>query len=221
MDRAHEHLDDLDGEARACIERYRNGIARSIDAQRGLYLYNFGQLNPPDYRLGVLIGEVAHALRAALNHIAYALAPTVEYIQFPIFDEGAKCSEALRDFPPESRKELRRWQPYNAGKHAHDHPLWIVHRLDIVEKHQCVPTFPVSVSMGRPALRGHNQDGDAILAVPAIAGMPEPDLYPDLALHVSLDPFPKATKLVPLTSLRDAYDLVRTKVIPSVEKVMP
>src|SRR5687768_2236284 len=158
VDRAGEHLADLAAEADGCVQRYKDGITHSLDVERSLYLYNFGQLNTPEYRLGILAGEVAHSLRSALNHIAHALVPSAEKIDFPIFDNGSRCSRALQDFPPEFRNELRRWQPYNAGKHAHDHPLWVIHRLDIVEKHQCVPASPVSVSMGRPTIIGHDKD---------------------------------------------------------------
>jgi hypothetical protein len=86
--RAGTHVNTLDAEFAEWCERYPHGLVaipevEEIDPATGEYIASFTfDVNPPDW--GVIIGEVLHDIRSALNHLVVVVAETpTGKTQFP------------------------------------------------------------------------------------------------------------------------------------------
>ena len=145
LQRAEEHFGEFLHEQAAFLQRNPYRMLREHDLGRGegYFLWRAKIVESPPYeKWASLIGECAHALRAALDHTAYAVVNRKELVTeksaFPILDDPGKWNTAHpRDLPgvaPEVLAEVELLQPYNGGQD--DDPLWIVHLLDIIDKHR-------------------------------------------------------------------------------------
>ncbi len=121
----------------------------------GTHVFTF-EVREPLPPFGLLVGDVVHCLRSALDQIAYALANRPErQIYFPISNSDptkltAKQRASWRDrlsiFPAEARQAIEDLQPFR-GLGTED-PLWRIHELDRVDKHQLIPTVLPIVKLG-------------------------------------------------------------------------
>jgi hypothetical protein len=147
LQRAEEHFGQLGHEHQAFLNRnpYRMLREHDLGEGEGHFVWRAKIVEHPPYeKWASLIGECAHALRSALEHTAYALVNTPNFVTdktaFPILDDPAKWQSAhSNDLPCVSQPvltEVEGLQPYHAGKKAADDPLWIVHMLDIIDKHR-------------------------------------------------------------------------------------
>ena len=75
-------------------------------------------------------------------------------VAFPILVERPRGKKAKRKFlsnlakmPPSARREILRVQPYRDGKNARSHPLWVLHQLDIIDKHRQITAMGGRFSM--------------------------------------------------------------------------
>lgn len=111
----------------------------------------------PKIRLATLTGEVVHDLRSALDHLAWQL--VLENGGTPIEGAGGTFWPIL-EAPPADPKRLnltggasvpaaalvQESQPYYPWDTRADwHPLWLLHRLSIIDKHQRVPIHGVGL----------------------------------------------------------------------------
>jgi hypothetical protein len=111
-------------------------------------------LPDPPPLIGLLIGDCVHNLRSALDHIVYALVssnpdrpsgtPSTQTM-FPIRDTHAGYRhqiEKLRrldGLPDAAAALVDRMQPYHTRESGGDHtlhPLWILDKLDNIDKHR-------------------------------------------------------------------------------------
>jgi hypothetical protein len=145
LQRAEEHFGDLRLEQLQFLARNPYRMLREHDLGKGErhYLWRAKIVEHPPYeKWASLIGESAHALRSALEHTAYALVNTPTFVTdktaFPILDEAGKWSSAHpKDLPgvkPDVLTEVEGLQPYKRFKDRD--PLWVVHLLDIIDKHR-------------------------------------------------------------------------------------
>lgn len=101
-------------------------------------------------RFSILTGEIIHHWRSCLDHIVWIFS-SAEYraqhetlIQFPIFRKPLDTKHLKRfegqiggiPNPGPVRDRICEMQPYNFTPNALDSPLWIIHDMDIVDKHQ-------------------------------------------------------------------------------------
>jgi len=101
-------------------------------------------------RFSVLSGEIVHHLRSCLDHIIWELSdePTRSskdgiYLEFPILDtrptpetEGSRYSRKVKGVTSVAAlKIIGELQPYNRIP-ADSDPLWIIHKMDIADKHR-------------------------------------------------------------------------------------
>lgn len=145
LQRAEEHFGQLRLEQLTFLSRNPYRILREHDLGKGEphYLWRAKIVEHPPYeKWASLIGECAHSLRAALEHTAYSLVNTPAFVTektaFPILDDRSKwASSHPKDLPgvtPQVLAEVENVQPYNRWKNQD--PLWIVHMLDIIDKHR-------------------------------------------------------------------------------------
>ncbi len=114
-----------------------------------------GQVTPNDLNWGLIVGDIAHNLRSALDHLIYQLAllngqPTScsKKTAFPIcideqsFARGRWKAELY--IHPAAFAFVEELQPYKAanlaGKRAESSYLWTVSELDIIDKHRMLIT---------------------------------------------------------------------------------
>jgi len=120
---------------------------------------------PPSLDWGIHIGEIAHNLRSALNHLIYQLAllnssnkpETVagdKRLQFPIFlDKGefeTKGGKMIKLLKSEHKASIERLQPYNSSSSPHletidlakwsgrDSPLFWLEEINNADKHRII-----------------------------------------------------------------------------------
>ena len=160
LDRADKHLNELKTKVDGFANRQPYDLIRDDKPELGYYVYDFRFTRTPPRRWGVIIGDITHNLRSALDHLAWALASlTVKGgrpsrdTAFPIFTEWKSSSpkpfqKMVRQMPPASHKIIERLQPHNDGDLAGKHPLAILAYLSNRDKHQLLA--PIGTILNAP-----------------------------------------------------------------------
>jgi hypothetical protein len=156
LQRAEEFLGQLRAEHDRFVRRNPYRMLREMDAEPDYYVWRAKIVEPPPLeRWGSLTGECVHALRSAPDHTAYELVrvnrPSSEYSEFPIFkDRGGWDSKGKQKLPGVERKVLAQvqWlQPYRRDGELD--PLWVIHDLDIIDKHRRLNLVSPTLSHSR------------------------------------------------------------------------
>ena len=93
--RAGDHLQTLDSESRRFVEDYPYRLDPQYNQQSRELVVSIRSIRQPEVlppaRLGVVLGDVLHNLRSALDHLVWQLAmigtgPKAPLNQFPIFN---------------------------------------------------------------------------------------------------------------------------------------
>jgi hypothetical protein len=155
LDRAYEHLRALDAETAAFYDGCLEGghpyeIGAEFRADSSEYVFTIKVLREPPPLIGLLLGDFAHNLRAALDHLVCALAmdagASCDTTQHPICsaerDYLKKAPNWLAGVRAEHRALIDGTQPYHAGASAEEHFLSIIQWLDNTDKHRALhPAF--------------------------------------------------------------------------------
>lgn len=108
--------------------------------------------------IGVVLGDIVHNLRSALDHLAWQLSilagndPPPSGTEFPVFrDEPKYCAEKgdgsprpgsglfkIRGLAEEDRAIIKGAQPFQIDDPLSD-PLWVLHDLANIDKHRVCP----------------------------------------------------------------------------------
>lgn len=163
IERANEHLRVLDAET----ARFYEGTAAEgkpyvVESEfrpdSSEYVFTVKTKREPPLRLGILLGDFAHNLRSALDHLVCQLAllnaPTdCSTTQFPICFKPVRFNELtgnwLKGVSTRHRAAIEKAQPYESRK-PEDHALAILDWVDRVDKHRAVhPAFGFFVDPGR------------------------------------------------------------------------
>jgi hypothetical protein len=146
LQRAEEHFGQLSHEHAAFLGRnpYRMLPEDDPDREGHAFLWRAKIIeHPPLEKWSSLIGECAHALRAALDHTAYALVNRAAIVSekrpaFPILDDRARWAsyhpDKLPGIPPDALALIEQMQPYNGTTVGV--VLGNVNQLDITDKHR-------------------------------------------------------------------------------------
>lgn len=144
IDRAQEQL----GELRAESDRFLGSVPFELfsenDAATGELVVRCRVRAAPPGRIAIISGEIVHGLRSALDHVVWQLVlanahqPTSK-TEFPVFADERRYAEAaarkIAGVSDEAAHRIRELQPFIAGQRHRDHALWLVHELDIEDKH--------------------------------------------------------------------------------------
>lgn len=163
LKRADKHLAALDRKRRAFLDQEGGGIVGHFDSDASEYVFRFGG-DPPDSRIGLIVGEFAHNLRATLDNLVWQIvllrggSPTSK-TQYPIYKswEGYQSSGwMLRGVGADDRAVIEATQPFEHGGNPEHSYLALLAWLNNVDKHRFVhvgfalpATSPITVSYGR------------------------------------------------------------------------
>lgn len=144
IERADEHLAALDREIDAFLDEEDRRVVGHFEADSSEYVFKFTG-EPPNPRLGLIVGEFAHNLRAALDNLVWQLvrlrggSPT-RRTEFPIYVSRKRYRDrgrsALRGVSADDRAAIEAIQPYHAGERAPDTHLAVLAWLNNVDKHR-------------------------------------------------------------------------------------
>lgn len=134
----------------------------------------------------LLVGDVVHGLACALDHLVYQLSLSHQ-IQSGIPDASQRCDGHKTHFPifavksPDSERTIKkrlklmaqapadfinRMQPYqraaDLGLDALQDPLWILFRLDVIDKHRVVLTTNELVTPTELTISSPGEEPDVI-----------------------------------------------------------
>jgi hypothetical protein len=157
LDRAGEHLETLDAETVAFIERKPYRVVRKYYAKTCHITWRFAEDEaPPLTRWGVLIGDVVHEVSSALDHIAWQFALKTRpkpsrSTAFPVCVhpgdwENKSTRGMLQHIGEDERTFIKRKQPYPAlhGKTPEEHVFAMLKLLSRIDKHQVIPAAAVA-----------------------------------------------------------------------------
>jgi hypothetical protein len=234
IERAGKHLNNLERHMRLFREKQPEVLTHQPEPDAADYVYY--RLGQAPASFGLFVGDFAHNLRSALDHLAWQLALLTtktpgDRTEFPIFEKepekGFLTAEGVKrrigDIPDEAQRLIEALQPYHRPEGAQRDPLWQLHRLDVIDKHRLLvaqathPTFPLMLN-DRQRTMGQVRrldDGTIVLRVPGWAN-PQQTFEPHYAVGI--------TFLIPVDAqggvgvgsqvLRGIYDAVRDDVVP-------
>jgi len=159
--RAEHHFETLYGEFKEFIEREPQPFGISIsyfDADTGYYVCKAIVTASPPIRLGVVLGDVIHNARSALDHLVWQLViangktPTRSNA-WPIVTNPnewkSSAAKRLKGVHTRQIKLIDQGQPYKAGRSARNTFPGMLQSLSNTDKHQIVhPTFALMVDPG-------------------------------------------------------------------------
>jgi hypothetical protein len=166
---AAQHLQRLHAE----IGRYLNGEQgitplRNHQADGETILFEIPNLGTPPEALSLVVGDILHNLRSALDYLAWQLVlanggTPNEHTQFPIHDSRLTSSGKSRAVQIAGGVGaaviplLEGLQPYLHAHSAKSHPLSILKRLSNIDKHRRLhvvrgATTPVQIVLKRKGL---------------------------------------------------------------------
>jgi hypothetical protein len=153
IERGRKHIIDFYNAKKAFLESRPFTFTHQEDPDTGHVIVSIADIRPVPSELSLIIGDAIHNLRSALDLLACQLVKLsvndhdCAYTYFPV-------SESSRKFRDELKKDkmqlmgkrvisiLERLQPYRGGER---NVLWVLHRLDIQDKHRLLIVAPTSI----------------------------------------------------------------------------
>ena len=219
------HLKTLDAYASKVLGSRDNEISSYLDPNDGSYVFVIDWNPIPDYELSLLIGDAAHNMRSALDHLAYLFFPS-DGTEFPIYSDP--LNPALRrklDWFPDNgaRAYVESLQPHHRTYEGLK--LGLLHDIDRFDKHRFLIMAPSNFTIptsGPHCLRVLDKGCMEL----RILSPTEDDieyydgLKPKFRLMLSLAPVPPGD-VFPISHLREIYNLLCYDVIPRLSCFLP
>ncbi len=185
LKRADHHLKLAKSEIERWLEDKPWAMTAELQADTGETILSIEVTTEPPAPLIHCIGDCIHNLRASLDHLAYALAIANKVmlteeesfgISFPIFRERdvrypdgltPRGRRRIKHLGDEAQAAINELQPFHAGHDAVSHWLWLLEKLNNIDKHRRLLITTVNL-------------GGIILGVPSRSqiGMWEPYIGP-------------------------------------------
>jgi hypothetical protein len=165
LKRSNENIKNLDAEVAAFFQEGKYPVLPEHGNKLLLEAIEYHKNRVLPLRFSVLAGEIVHHLRSCLDHIAWQFS-SHQYrkdhfrrIEFPIFDKKPIDKESIARYERKVkgitdssvRMLIESHQPYKAPDPI-DHPLLILHKMDIFDKHRelilSVPTGSRQLPVG-------------------------------------------------------------------------
>lgn len=169
---------------------YAGDPTPSVDLAKGIHVYRVETRHAIPHRIATLAGEILQGMRSALDYVAWQLALAKSdtpppMTAFPIFLSEKLYSRdkdrSIGGIDAAVHPLFDSVQPYHSGDRAHEHALWVLHRLANDDKHRVphiVGSLPSGVSVSRPVgvdlgvttTVGPFEDGQEIATIGIIGG---------------------------------------------------
>jgi hypothetical protein len=165
VERAKKHLTDLKLARDRFVDSKPYRITREYDPQTRYNTYRVFDVQIPDVEIALIAGDVIHNLRSALDHLAYQLvlvngAVPTKQTAFPVFDDAAKHKAGLagkvKGMAQSAIDAINATESYQGGKGA---GLWVIHYLDIADKHHALLTTLINVTGSSFTIPGYWERG--------------------------------------------------------------
>ncbi len=175
VERAKKHLSDLEPALNRFMDSEPYKITTEPDSQSGNNIYRIFDIKAPPVDFGLIAGDVIHCLRSSLDHLACQLvlingSTPNRQTAFPIFDDSTKYMTGLAGkimgMSQHAIDVINITEPYQGGKGA---GLWILHYLDIADKHHTLltPLFNVTeIDFTIPGFWEHDYRGVGRVSFP-------------------------------------------------------
>jgi hypothetical protein len=181
LERADENLHNLGAEVSRFFQECRYPVMPKLqDKEHAKALAYYRALVIPP-RFSVLSGEIVHHLRSCLDHIIWELSDGAtrnskdgRYLEFPILEtrptpenKSIRYDRKIKGVQHVGALQLiEKFQPYHRVAPSID-PLWIVHQMDIADKHRELVLTQSSGFMQGPwelmmQVRGHLTTGEPL-----------------------------------------------------------
>jgi hypothetical protein len=149
LDRAKQHTDDLEATIVAFHQTNPYHVITEDEPHTGRRTAKIGsEPQPIPPAVPLILGDAIHALRSSLDYFAYAAVPTpTEQTMFPVVRHGrvpkpAELRSLVKGRVAGASAQLQRalcdLEPYLGGKGEY---VWLIHHLDIVDKHRLLVTI--------------------------------------------------------------------------------
>lgn len=153
LTRGEEHLETLDFEITQLFAQPNppgSSIRAKVDQEDSSWVITIVETDPLPIRLGVLVGDVLHNFRSALDQLVFELAfmdtggTEIETTQFPAsrclanFNGLRVQQRLLSGLTTRHRATIKRFQPYRGWDGDGPHPLALLDDLSNDDKHRVV-----------------------------------------------------------------------------------
>ncbi|MCH7620453.1 MAG: hypothetical protein IH870_00985, partial [Chloroflexi bacterium] len=176
LKRADHHLKELDRKIGDFIDRKPYRMTRQINPQQTHYIYRTQLHRQPPATWSVIVGDIIHNLRSALDNMVYSLCtrPSRD-TAFPLFANAnvGTFNRMTAHVPENAITDIKALQPYNYGEElAARHPLTALRVLSNADKHKTIhlsyisPQFPLIGTNGQVAYVRTLQDGSVEFSLP-------------------------------------------------------
>ncbi len=154
--RAREHLHAADAISTEFLQSYIYSVKSKIQRD-GRHTIRIAEAKPIPPMFGITLGEVAHQIRSALDHLMFVLArPTttreLESVQFPIYATRQRFRRNARRLMPGVKRGVvsvvASFQPYHSATQPKTILLRQLQEIDNWSKHRKLPLTAVSVQSG-------------------------------------------------------------------------
>jgi hypothetical protein len=167
IERASQHANALNATVQRWVDDRPYKLSVDVDGETGEQVcrIHIERMPPPEW--SVVVGEVVHGLRTALDHAVYALsAPSSGGkppggTEFPIFKDEPNFRNTkrpgglwkIRGLGEAAEKVVVSVQPFNhAGGEPERHPLWVLQQLSNADKHRSLNLMGTALGLGKLSL---------------------------------------------------------------------
>jgi hypothetical protein len=162
--RARKHTEELKDLVFSYLELNAWRIGGNYERATKTFEFRTHLTKQPPAVLGIVLGDIAHNLRSALDHIAWTLALRTSRGEpsrktaFPLARSpedfhGRACQRMLRDIPPKFLALIESLQPYQPRGELDFDPTWlgVLREMSNTDKHRLVVAAPTTFELaGNP-----------------------------------------------------------------------
>ena len=166
IERAEQHAKALFSTIAGWLEDRPYKLSLDVDGGTGEQVCRIHIERTPPTEWSVVIGEIIHGLRTALDHAVYALSTPDDGdppsgTEFPIFKDESKFRNTnrpgglwkIRGLSDAAQDVVASVQPFHhSGGEPERHLLWVLHQLSNADKHRSLNLVGTALGLGNLSL---------------------------------------------------------------------
>jgi len=234
------HLESLKERVQGFIDGNPYGVVADYDGQTEKCVLRTQVFDHPPQDWGIIIGDIVHNLRSALDQLVWQLAllqtsTPYDRAAFSITttpnryrDNGRRL---VQDLTPRQEALIKWFQPYRRGNKTESDFLWLLHDINNTDKHRVIQTIGTVFAMqglGFGNMRGFDlynmnvyggqrlEDGAPVADFTLVQTAPDAymDMHPEITPNIEFDEGSSAVKDMPLVS-------TLLDIVAHVERIIP